>query len=51
MIEEGKVTSRNEMQLHHDLQTGIIEKEKEKLKGEVGMVLGQLQGVQDSLVS
>jgi hypothetical protein len=39
------------MQLHHDLQTGIIEKEKEKLKGEVGMVLGQLQGVQDSLVS
>lgn len=51
MIDEGKITSRNEMQLHHDLQIGTIEREKERLKDETGALLGQLQGVQESLVS
>lgn len=51
MIDDGKISSKNEMQFHHDLQIEIIEKEKRRLKDEAGALHGQLQGVQNSLVS
>ncbi|KAJ5983567.1 hypothetical protein N7481_005666 [Penicillium waksmanii] len=51
MIDEGKITSKNEMQLHHNLQIGTIERENERLKDEAGALLGQMQGVQDSLIN
>ena len=51
MVEEQKLSTKEEMKLYYNEQIEMLQKEKQKLEDTSGELIGQLQQVQDSLVS
>jgi len=51
MVEKQKLSSKEEMKLYYNEQIEVLQKEKQKLEETSGELIGQLQQVQDSLVS